>query len=75
MEIMLPKLSDSSDEITITLWHASEKDTVAEGQDLLEVSTDKATFDVPAPCKGILKSVLKGAGETIRPGEIIGEIV
>lgn len=74
MEIKLPKLSDLDDAITITLWHVDEDAAVNEGDDLLEVSTDKATFDVPSPATGILKKIEKNPGDTVRPGETIGEI-
>jgi len=74
MELRLPDLSKSDEGVVITLWHASEKERVERGQDLVEVATDKATFDVPAPCDGVLVRIRKNPGEEVGTGEIIAEI-
>ena len=41
----------------------------------MEVATDKATFDVPAPCKGVLGTIRKKAGETVATDENIAEML
>ena len=43
-------------------------------KDLVEVTTDKATFDIPAPCSGVLMDIVKKEGETARTDEIIATI-
>jgi pyruvate/2-oxoglutarate dehydrogenase complex dihydrolipoamide acyltransferase (E2) component len=74
MEITLTGISQDSKEATITLWHAEEGERVAKGQDLIEVATDKAVFDVPAPCDGVLAGIMKKAGDTARTDEVIAII-
>ena len=74
MELRLPELSEGQEEVVITQWHLSEEDPVAKDQDLLEVSTDKATFDISSPCDGILKKIYKTDGESARTDEVIAEI-
>ena len=74
MELRLPELSSGSDEVTITAWHARENSRVARDQDLVEVATDKATFDVPSPCDGVLLKIMKKEGSGVGPGEVIAEI-
>ncbi|NQT32810.1 MAG: hypothetical protein HQ594_03965 [Candidatus Omnitrophica bacterium] len=74
MDIILPELSGKETEAVITAWHAKEEDPVTKDQDLLEVATDKATFDVPAPCDGTLVKILRKETEEVRAGEIIAEI-
>ncbi len=74
MEIRLTGISQDSKEATITLWHVKEGERVAEGQDLVEVATDKAAFDVPAPCDGVLTGIKKRAGDTARTDEVIAII-
>ncbi|MGB2599486.1 MAG: lipoyl domain-containing protein [Candidatus Omnitrophota bacterium] len=74
MELRLPELSGESSEAVITVWHVAENGRVAKDQDLVEVTTDKATFDIPSPCDGVLTSIVKKEGETARTDEAIAEI-
>jgi 2-oxoglutarate dehydrogenase E2 component (dihydrolipoamide succinyltransferase) len=48
---------------------------VVKGRDLVEIVTDKATFDVPAPCDGILTKIKKEPGETVTTDEVIAVIL
>ncbi len=74
MELKLPDISKDSDDAVITLWHAKENDPLVKGEDLLEISTDKATFDVACPCDGILVKIKKREGELVKKDEVIAEI-
>jgi len=54
-EVKLPSLGeDAGDEATVSYWFFAVGDEVKEGDDLLEMVTDKATFNVPAPKSGRL---------------------
>ncbi len=71
-EVRLPDLGDDAgDEATVSVWHFEEGDEVGEGDDLVEMTTDKATFNVPSPKSGILSEILAEEGETVREGEIL----
>ena len=70
----MPEISGKEGEAVIIAWHVNEKDSVARDQDLLEVSTDKATFDVSVPCDGTLVKILKKEGDTVLKNEVIGII-
>ncbi len=74
MEIRLPELSSSEDTATITLWHAKEGGRVEKESDFVELVTDKATFDMPAPCTGILMKIIKKQGDEVKKDEIIAII-
>jgi len=74
MELRLPELSENNDETVIVEWHLKEKDVIKKGEDLIEVETDKATFDIPAPCDGVLLRILKKEGDNVLPNEVIAEI-
>lgn len=74
MLLRLPELSEASQEAVITAWHARENESVEKGKDLLEISTDKATFDLASPATGVLSEVHKSEGEKASPGEVIAEI-
>ena len=74
MELRLPELSEINSEAVITFWHLSENERVAKDSDLVEVATDKATFDIPAPCDGVLTKIMKKDGEVVRMNDVIAEI-
>lgn len=74
MDLRLPQLSKKSSGAEIALWHVASGENLTEGQDLLEVVTDKATFDIPAPCNGKLVSIAKNKGDKVKTGEVLGEI-
>ncbi|MGB2629979.1 MAG: lipoyl domain-containing protein [Candidatus Omnitrophota bacterium] len=74
MELRLPELSELNSEAVITFWHLSENERVLKDDDLVEVATDKATFNIPAPCDGILAKIWKKDGEVIRMNDVIAEI-
>ena len=73
-EVVLPGLAEGVNEATISFWHIEEGDAVKEGQDLVEMATDKAVFNVPAPASGILIEVLVHEGDTVKVGEILAQI-
>lgn len=74
MRLKLEQISGEHDSAVVTAWHVKEKQRVEKGQDMLEVSTDKATFDVSSPCSGVLDRILVKEGETAGPEDVIAEI-
>jgi len=72
-EVRLPDLGEVA-EVTITNWLKQEGDTVAAGEDLLEVETEKTTFVVAAPADGRIVRVLKKQGEKAKRDELLAEI-
>tara|TARA_R110002095_G_scaffold135586_3_gene117553 strand:+ start:509 stop:1696 length:1188 start_codon:yes stop_codon:yes gene_type:complete len=72
VEIKVPSVGESISEVQIGAWHAEEGKWVAQDSEIVELETDKATFDVPAPLDGIIVEILKKQGETAAVGEVIG---
>lgn len=72
IEIKVPSVGESITEVQIGAWHAGEGKWVAQDSEIVELETDKATFDVPAPLDGIIVEILKKPGETAAVGEVIG---
>ena len=58
VDVTMPRLSDTMTEGTISAWHKAVGDTVAAGEDLVDVDTDKATVSHEAPHSGVLVEVL-----------------
>ena len=71
IEIKIPEVGESITEVYVGEWHKAEGDQVAEDEDLVEIESDKATFDVPASSGGTLTEILKKSGETASVGETI----
>ncbi len=72
-EIRLPDLGDI-DEVRVVQWLSEVGSAVIEGDDLLEVETEKTTFVVPAPRTGRLAEVAAGEGAAVERGGILGRI-
>ena len=72
--MILPKLGLTMDEGRIVAWHKSEGDTVAAGDVLFEVETDKATMEVESPTAGTLRRILYPADATAPVATVIAFI-
>ena len=73
-EVIVPELGDEISEVCISYWHFKEDDHVEEGQDLLEVTTDKAAVSISAPATGILKIKNYQEGDNAAVGTVIAII-
>jgi pyruvate/2-oxoglutarate dehydrogenase complex dihydrolipoamide acyltransferase (E2) component len=69
-EVKLPDLGeDTATEVVVSCWLVREGDSVAEGEDLLEVTTDKAAFTVPCPKSGTVDELLVDEGDIVEVEE------
>jgi len=74
-ELKLPDLGeDAGDQATVSFWYFEEGETVAEGEDIVEMVTDKATFNVPCPVAGKVVEVRAHDGAKVKVGEVLGVI-
>jgi pyruvate dehydrogenase E2 component (dihydrolipoamide acetyltransferase) len=71
--VLMPRLSDSMEEGTILTWLAADGDDIVEGQELVEVETDKATMTQLSEGSGVL-SIVVAEGTTIPVGEVIARL-
>ena len=55
-------------------WTVDDGATVAKGDIVAEIETDKAVVEIEAPASGIVAQVVKTAGETIKMGATIGVV-
>lgn len=70
-EFKLPDIGEGVHEGEIVRWIVSEGDTVAEDDPVVEVMTDKATVEIPAPASGIVQSTLVAEGDVAKVGDVI----
>jgi len=64
----LPDLGEGTVDAEIVSWRVKPGDTVAEDDPLVEVMTEKATVEVPAPVSGRIVSVRGEPGEKVPVG-------
>ena len=74
MNVLMPQLGETVAEGTVAAWHKKAGDKVAKDEILLDVETDKAATEVPAPVDGVMTSVLVQAGETVDVGTVLAVI-
>lgn len=67
-------MGESITEVQLGTWLKSEGDWVAEGEDLVEVETEKASVQLPSPASGFLENVTKQEEEFAAVGDVIAEI-
>ncbi|WP_394694643.1 pyruvate dehydrogenase complex dihydrolipoamide acetyltransferase [Hyphobacterium sp.] len=62
IEILMPALSPTMEEGTLSKWLVKEGDTVSSGDLLAEIETDKATMEVEAVDEGVVGKILVDEG-------------
>ena len=73
-KVHMEALSPTMEEAQLVQWLKNEGDTIASGDVLAEVETDKATMELVARGDGILRKIFLGAGGTAEVGAVIGVI-
>lgn len=66
-----PDLGDT-EKIELIRWLVSPGDSVSEGEELVELVTDKAAFPVESPYPGVLSEIVAPAGSVVQKGQILG---
>jgi pyruvate dehydrogenase E2 component (dihydrolipoamide acetyltransferase) len=72
--VILPELGERIEKATVSYWYFKVGDKVNEKDDLVELATDKSTFNLPAPCSGTLAKVFFSEGDTVMVGQTLGVI-
>jgi pyruvate dehydrogenase E2 component (dihydrolipoamide acetyltransferase) len=74
VEVVVPRLGLTQTDGTLVRWLKHEGDTVAKGEPILELMTDKATVEVEAPASGVLFRILHKEDEVVPIGEAVALI-
>ena len=70
-EFRLPELGENIHQGDLVRLMVSPGATIAEGQPVMELETDKAVVEVPSSVSGIVKDVLVNQGEQIKVGQVV----
>jgi len=74
MEFKLPDIGEGVVEGELIQWLVKEGDTVQADQAVVEVMTDKATVEVPAPVGGKISGITAKEGDMIKVGQVLAQI-
>ena len=70
-EFLLPDVGEGLEAGTVVQWLAQPGDNVLVDQIIVEIETDKAIVEIPAPVTGILESVGGKVGESVPVGAVL----
>ena len=68
IEVPIPSMGATVNEITLIDLLREAGDTVAKGEKLAELESDKSIFDFEAPCDGVIKEFCCRAGDIVNVG-------
>lgn len=74
IELKIPELGESIQEVQIGKWLKQPGDAVEQDEDIVELETDKASMELPAPAAGVLAEILKQEGDTVSVGDVIAYV-
>ena len=75
MEVKLPDLGeDAGDEARVAFWYVEVGEYVEKEDDLVQMLTDKATFDVPSPAAGKVVELVADEDQEVKVGEVLCRI-
>ncbi len=73
-DVALPPLAEGVNTATVSYIYVKKGDVVKEGDNLLELVTDKATFNLPSPCPGAIADMLCNEGDQVNVGQVLMHI-
>jgi pyruvate/2-oxoglutarate dehydrogenase complex dihydrolipoamide acyltransferase (E2) component len=73
-DVILPKWGLTMEDGTVVAWHVAEGDTVAEGDLIAEVETEKVENELVAPCAGVVARILVEEDDTVDVGTVLAII-
>jgi len=75
VSVVMPALELAQETGKVLVWIKKEGDKVVKGEPLLEIETDKVSFELEAQADGILAGVRSHEGDVVPVGQIIAWLV
>ncbi len=73
-EVKVPMLPESIADATIATWHKKAGDSVSRDENLMDLETDKVMLEVPSPVDGVIKEIIKKAGDVVQANQVVAII-
>ena len=74
VEVQIPQIGESITTVFIARWLKEPGQSVAEGEGLLELDSDKASMEVPSPTSGVVSQTLVEEGDEVAIGAVVARI-
>ncbi|MBK7769645.1 MAG: 2-oxoglutarate dehydrogenase complex dihydrolipoyllysine-residue succinyltransferase [bacterium] len=74
LEVKVPALGESIQEVQVSAWLKQPGDSVSLDEPLIELETDKATVEVPAPAAGVVLEIVAAVGAVLKVGDVLARI-
>ncbi len=74
IEVTIPQIGESITHVFVGRWLKGQGDAVAAGEPLVELDSDKASIEVPAPTSGLLVDTLAAEGDEVPIGAVVARI-
>jgi pyruvate dehydrogenase E2 component (dihydrolipoamide acetyltransferase) len=74
-DVIMPALGMAQETGKVLRWLKAEGETVAKGEPLLEIETDKVTVEIESPAGGTLAGVRAAEGDDVPVGEVIALVL
>src|SRR6185295_15627520 len=75
VSVVMPALELAQETGKVLVWIKKEGDKVTKGEPLLEIETDKVSFELEAQADGILAGIRSKEGDVVPVGQIIAWLV
>jgi 2-oxoisovalerate dehydrogenase E2 component (dihydrolipoyl transacylase) len=73
-KVLVPRLGEGVEEVTVTKWLKQVGDPVKELEPLLEINTDKVDTEIPAPVSGTVLKIVAEEGVPAKVGAVLAFI-
>lgn len=74
IDIRVPDMGHDAKEAILVAWHRQPGDTLAEGDPVADVMTDKVNVEVASPAAGVLRAHCVALDATIPVGAVIATL-
>ncbi len=74
VEVRVPALPESVADATLLDWHKNVGDFINQGENMVDLETDKVVLELPAPVSGTIKEILVEGGETVEGDVLVAYI-
>src|SRR6185503_20781864 len=75
ISVVMPALELAQETGKVLVWIKKEGDQVVQGEPLVEIETDKVSFELEAQADGILAGIRSQEGDVVPVGQIIAWLV
>lgn len=74
VKVVLPELGEGITKATVSYWFFKTGEKVNRNDDLVELVTDKSTFNLPSPCSGVISEIVHSEGDSVEVGQTLAVI-